>query len=360
MSIRLFYPFVDYHALTFLEINNYPFKIVKKFEKDQIDFIVHRFNEQDQIREKNEKFLKTFDKKPKILGLDIFHNIENQVKIGTEWLSENDGIILTNAYDPEITDKSIIFIDFLFNLVKAYFSQYPFSLQSHIWQHNGEFSYILPSLINANNKNKIFVAPNKTYTNKNFRNIQYRPKIVNFLEKYEDLGYIGNIHGTPKKILYPHYQFPFINDINEIISQTADINDRRLFFAPVHNAYYNDTFLSIYAETIEYGNSTVITKKTYVPLIKGHFILPFSNQNFLKRLTSFGFKLPNFINYEYDSITDNDKRFSAYIEEARRLLSLNVNTWKQHWNENLDLLLHNKRIFHSRPYDRIDLNKLIS
>ena len=95
-------------------------------------------------------------------------------------------------------------------------------------------------------------------------------------------------------------------------------------------------------------------------MIKGHFILPFSNQNFLKRLTSFGFKLPNFINYEYDSITDNDKRFSAYIEEARRLLSLNVNTWKQHWNENLDLLLHNKRIFHSRPYDRIDLNKLIS
>jgi len=360
MTVKLFSPFIDHHVLTFLEINNSPFEIIKKLDNQSIDFFVQRFNEPHKIAEKNAKILLTLDKNTKILALDIFHGFENQLSDDLDWLEKNNGIIITNAYDTTIDNSNIIFIDFLFNLVKAYFSQYPFSIQSHIWQHNGEFSYILPQLANADNKNKIFVAPNKTYANKDFRKIRYRPQIVELLDQYESLGYIGNLHGTPKRILYPHYEYPLINDVNELVKQTSDVDDKRIYFAPVHNAYYGDTFISIYGETIEYGSSTVVTKKTYVPLIKGHFILPFSNSGFLKRLTSLGFKLPNFINYEYDNIVDNDSRFAAYSEEARRLLSLSVETWKQHWNDNLDLLLHNQRLFHSRPYDRIDLSKLIT
>ena len=357
MTVKLYSPFIDNHILTFLELNDSPFTVSKK-DIEQIDYFVQRFNEPHKIVEKNAAMLSKLEKNTKILALDIFHNIENQVEHNSQWLEKNNGIIITNAYDPNISHKSIIFVDFLFNIIKAYFSQYPFSIQSHIWHHKGEFGYIAPTLTDAQNKRKIFVAPNKTYENKDFRSIKYRPRIVELLQQHEDRGYIGNLHSTPRRILYPHYQYPFISNIDELTKESSDVDDKKIFLAPVHNAYYSDTFLSVYGETIEYGNSIVVTEKTYTALIKGHFILPFSNYGFLARLKSCGFVLPQFINYEYDSIKDADTRFVAYIDELNRLLSLDLDTWKQHWNDNLHLLLHNQRIFHNRPYDRIDLSKL--
>jgi hypothetical protein len=72
-----------------------------------------------------------------------------------------------------------------------------------------------------------------------------------------------------------------------------------------------------------------------------------------------GFQLPDFINYEYDEQTDDQKRFDSYTDEIRRLLSLQLDTWREHWNNNLDIIRHNQSIFFDRDYDRVDFSKIL-
>jgi hypothetical protein len=151
------------------------------------------------------------------------------------------------------------------------------------------------------------------------------------------------------------------DNIEEIENQTRPLSYKWWGYSPPHNEYYRNTFVSIYSETIEFGADIIVSEKTYDPLIKGHFILPFAIRGFIKYVESeFRFRFPDFIDYSYDDISDDEQRYQAYIKEVYRLLSIDLDTWKTHWNENLDLLLYNKRVFHETPYDRIDLVKLIS
>ena len=129
---------------------------------------------------------------------------------------------------------------------------------------------------------------------------------------------------------------------------------------PPHNEYYKNTFVSIYGETIEQGNSIAVTEKTYDPLIKGHFILPFSTSGFIKFLKIKGFRFPNFIDYTYDNIVDNDARYLAYEKEIDRLLNMSLNEWKYHWNNNLNLIEYNQQLFRQTAYDRVILDHLMS
>ena len=126
---------------------------------------------------------------------------------------------------------------------------------------------------------------------------------------------------------------------------------------PAHNEYYAQSFISIYGETIEYGSTIAVTEKTYDPLIKGHFILPFSTVGFVDYLKGIGFRFPEFIDYHYDTVADDDTRFGHYTQEVCRLLTLDLDTWRQHWNDNIDIIEHNKKLFHLRPYDQIDFSK---
>ena len=88
---------------------------------------------------------------------------------------------------------------------------------------------------------------------------------------------------------------------------------------PAHNRYYNDSFVSIYVETIVRSiGYRVVTEKTYDPLIKGNFILPYAYQNFLVDVKSYGFILPDWIDYSYDSLPDVS-RWEAYIASVKKI-----------------------------------------
>ena len=103
----------------------------------------------------------------------------------------------------------------------------------------------------------------------------------------------------------------------------------------------------------------MITEKTWDPLIKGHFILPFSCCNFIQRLRDIGIKMPAFIDYSYDTEPDNERRWQLYSAEIDRLLTMDLDTWRQHWNDNLGLLLANQRYFSNRDYDLVNLAQLL-
>jgi hypothetical protein len=286
------------------------------------------------------------------LRLSIFHNYENQINE----LKNLDVLYITNAVDlHQSVRKNIIHNDFLFNRTCAYYFGYPWQPETQLWYHNGAFSFVNNRIEFADHKKKIFVAPNKTYNGSR----RYRTQLVDYLKQFSSLGYLGNYDMEKSLFLYPHIEFPFIDSIEELEKQTRPMSYDWWGYCPPHNAYYNNTFISIYGETIEYGRNLAPTEKTYDPLIKGHFILPFSAPNFINYLKQLGFLFPNFIDYSYDSIEDNQQRYQCYQQEVQRVLHLSLNQWKDYWNNNIDLLLHNKRIFHDRGYDRVDLMNLL-
>jgi hypothetical protein len=291
--------------------------------------------------------------KKQYFNFAIFHNYEDQIK---ELQNNRDDqtITITNALDPTISDPRIIVNDFLFNRTKAYYCQYPFRKNTKKWYHHGQLSFIVPEYQNPQLKNKIYVTAGKTYS-KQRRDLKYRRQLVSLMkERYLNIGHLGNYDDTPELFLYAHIEFPWINNVSDLEAQTAPMHYDWWGYSPPHNEYYRNSFISIYGETIEVGGSIAVTEKTYDPLIKGHFVLPFSTSGFINHLKTLGFKFPDFIDYSYDSVVNNDSRYQMYASEINRLMTMDIDTWRQHYSDNYDIIHHNQLIFHEKPYERIN------
>lgn len=296
------------------------------------------------------------------LELQIWHNYENQSLFGTNHpltasRSSSNTVILTNAIDPIIDGANwVIYNDFLFNRTKAYYQNYPFNPNTTRWYHTGSDSYVMPELSATQKKQKIFVSANNTYAGSQYRRIKYRPQIVSALKNHINLGYLGNHDVDTSLLLYTEKEFPG-GKIEEIEASKHFAKYGPWGYNPPHSEYYKNTFISIYGETIEYGTTLAATEKTYDPLIKGHFILPFSTNGFILYLKSKGFKFPDFIDYSYDNIVNDDLRFKGYTDEVFRLLNIGLDQWQQHWYDNFNIIQHNRNVFLDSTYDRVDLTK---
>jgi hypothetical protein len=330
-----------------LDINGNDYVFVDRDYAETVDFfILNSYNSSVQFNYRQK------------LKFVIFHGFEDFVK---HQCNRRDCHVITNGWDPTINNERIIFNDFLFNRTKAYYSQYPFSPGTQLWYYHDMIAYKAPQLITADSKKKIFVCPGKTYNGER----KYRTQLISKIRNYNTLGYVGNYDDDPNLFLHSQIEFPAaFTNINELEKETQTKFGSQEYYlpqgySPPHSEYYKNTFVSIYGETIEYGNTIMITEKTWDPLIKGHFILPFSCCNFIQRLRSVGIALPAFIDYSYDAEPNDERRWQLYSVEIDRLLAMDLDTWRQHWNDNLDLLLANQRYFHTRDYDRVDLAQLL-
>lgn len=284
------------------------------------------------------------DDKPKI-ALDIWHNVEYQTDRYDQWLTDDRVHIITNARSPIKRDR-VHFVDFLFNRTKAYYSDFKFHEDATIWYWQGRDFYINRQIDSGEHKTMIFVAPNQPYriAQEPFSR-HYRHKLVELLKQYKHLGWVSD-------------PLLFSNHDPDIDSKLPPVKPHQ-GYNPIHRAYYDRSFISIYGETIEQGPDIAVTEKTYEPLINGHFLLPFSNQGFIACLKSMGIQLPKFIDYSYDEFEDPETRWQKYQEEILRLLSIPIAVWQTHWEENIDLLKHNQDWF-NRPYDRVDFHEIIA
>lgn len=241
--------------------------------------------------------------------------------------------------------RDVYIHDFLWNLTKAYYTMPIDELYSLtnglLWFYHHE-AYVQPTILGQGNK--IFLSANKIYKSNQDR--IRRRQLVNLLEPYKNIGYLGKI---------------FINDkaINKeedtILRKSIELPGQiggSATFNPVHQDIYDDTFLSIYVESLETG-MTAPTEKTYFPLIKGHFILPFSGPYLIKQLINQGWKLPNFIDYSYDQIENDNARWAAYTKEIQRLLTYPVSFFKEKVIEHADDLWHNVNMVHMKSYNSL-------
>jgi hypothetical protein len=330
-----------YDVRMFFDLNGDDYTITTN-ENDIVDINVrsqwHSYNFNDNVKSKTK------------LDLCIFFSNENLARDTIEECKNNGLYYIINQYDLNRQHSRVLYHDFLFNRTKAYYTNFKFSNDTIKWMWYKN-SYVLTNNLNAKTKNKIFLSPTFSYR----KSLRYRPQISNFLKPYNNkLGYVSYIEGDNKNFLIPQKILPKCKDINFLESKT--MGDYPGFgYSPPHILYYENTFISIFGEICEWGEGYTPSEKTYEPLIKGHFILPFSNCGYIQHLKNLGFIFPTFIDYSYDNIKDDDSRFLAYKEEINRLLSISLEDWRQFWDDNLQLIVHNQNIFYHKPYEKLNL-----
>jgi hypothetical protein len=123
---------------------------------------------------------------------------------------------------------------------------------------------------------------------------------------------------------------------------------------PVANWFYEDSYVSIYVESVTKNCGTrTLSEKTFDPLIKGHFVLPFAYPGVIADIRGYGFQLPDWIDYSYDDIADDDLRWDSYVASCRELFKLEMCDLHQHWLRDLPMIEHNRSLFWQRPYDEL-------
>jgi hypothetical protein len=156
------------------------------------------------------------------------------------------------------------------------------------------------------------------------------------------------------------------DDITSLPSESNITSLSKLTATPPARKYFDNTYISAQIESLCLGPAILYSEKTYDHLIQGRFVMNFGPRHFYRTLVNDGWKLPNDVDYSWDSIEDTgnprtqvetEPRFGAYI---KCLLELSSNMERLHdlFIANLDVFAHNHEQLRQKPYDIISLEQL--
>ena len=261
-------------------------------------------------------------------------------------------IVHTNANTQAMagSDPRMVYWDCMFNRQKLYFTYYSGvkGLGPQVWSENThQGTFALSNELRYTTKK--FLSPMRVYYEQDQGiRMSMRRRLRDHLAQYSDQGLIS----------CPEQGQTFLPEactglsLSNILNNTAGTGG---LWEPIANCYYDVTAASIYVETIVQGQSmNIISEKTWDPLIKRHFILPFAYPGMLRQLQEdYGVRLPDFIDYSYDSIQDLEQRFAAYLNSVDQFLSLSTAELAQHVHNHESLFEHNRSLFFTRDYDSL-------
>lgn len=264
-------------------------------------------------------------------------------------------IVHTNNHD-DCIDPKYIFHDIMFNRQKYYMfdevdEEVVFTNGFYWTAHANKKVYAVNDL----NKdqgfvNKKFLCPNRIYTfGDHFK--KHREVRSKFAEQIQKLDSVYTSDPNIGSFLFP-------NGWSEKMAESIRVTKTSGTWYPIGDFYYNSSYISAYVESsidaTDESGTYCVSEKTYDPLVKGNFILPFSNQNFVKNLIKYyGFKFPNWIDYSYEEHKDVDKRLEAFFQELHRLNKLSLDTIHNYYMQGRDILVHNRMIIKNRNYDSL-------
>lgn len=108
--------------------------------------------------------------------------------------------------------------------------------------------------------------------------------------------------------------------------------------------HYKDTYFTIVTES-QFVENLFITAATCKPIGNLHPFIVLGRCGLLKYLKDLGFKtFDNFIDESYDEEEDDEKRFFMVMKEIQRLCDLPIEEIHKLYYDNLDTLLHNKKV----------------
>jgi hypothetical protein len=349
-----FYPGITGHIL--------PFDI----ESDRF-VITHDIRQCDIIPvmlEPNEEFLKYYATCPgKPVVYMMFSHIfetshlyyEDLVRKWSE-VTKNFFIVVTD-YAAQTNHPRAFNYDFLWNRQKAYFTEFDDKVKKspllnndtpqRIWTHEASKKmFELPDIVKMDSNHshiyKKFLSPNRVVEHyMQSRRGMYRSLMSDYLIDQDDT-YTSNW----MKHIVLDSQEPNILDPGG--------NNFKGWW-PVANRYYSSSLLSVYVETLVTKTDVkTITEKTFDPLIKGHFILPFGYRYMLDDIRQYGFQLPDWIDYSYDSEPDEVRRFYLFTRELLRLREkFTTKELIQKRNQDEHMLHANRQLFFDRPYSSL-------
>ena len=113
------------------------------------------------------------------------------------------------------------------------------------------------------------------------------------------------------------------------------------------------TLINIVFETrpYEWGYGS-LTEKIWKPIIAGMPFIWVSFRDTKSYLEKKGYKFHNFIDYSFDSIEKNSKRYKAVYEEFKRLNAFSFEELKAMVDNEKHITEHNKKIFYNTDYDK--------
>jgi hypothetical protein len=239
-----------------------------------------------------------------------------------------------------------IFYDFYLNVAKAYFSNYTdYDLQnSRLWTMTCTNKSFELKTIKQLTPTKKFLVPN----NVRFNTGEYKEHARMELRKIT----------SDDDCYFSDFQRNILLESEEVHLVSCYSNDGAGFI-PIANKYYEDSVVSVYVETVGGANNhqnqiCSLTEKTFVPLLKGHFILPFSAVGFVEHLkTYYGFRFPEWIDYSYDSIYNDDDRLRAYLKVVKQLKKIPLDSLTRLANSDIDIRKYNRKLIFNFPYDSL-------
>jgi hypothetical protein len=240
-----------------------------------------------------------------------------------------------------------IFYDFCWNRQKAYFVDYDkHDLYFRLWTgHATKNMFELGDIVKRGPYKK-FLVPNRVHANREdqHRNI-LRQRLHDFvLDRF--------CHRGNPEAGYVLYSQENTRDLYYSVEYSHG------GWSPISDDYYQTSFVSLFVETVTSAkNMGCISEKTYDPLIKGHFILPYGFYGMIRDIKNMGFLLPEWIDYSYDIIPDAEERFQSYLISISELNKLSEFDMLELFNKDKDMLIHNRELFWKRPYDSLS-NKI--
>ena len=261
-----------------------------------------------------------------IIVYDLFHYDSAHNRYYNKIINQNpDKKIkcLTNNFNlREVVDAEVLEWDYLFNRTKMlYTEQHRLSSRRSDLQYHEPYSTYELTSIRGDVIHKHFLSLARSMTS-------FRPRLLDHLIKnFENKGTIG------------------CRALGKIID-----NEFR-GYTPLPQAIYDQTFCSIYVESTTDNEISFVTEKTFETLIKGNFVLPFSDANFINTLVSrYGFSFPDIIDYTYGD------DFDKFLRSIDRLCSQPIGDLRDYYINNIHLLESNRQVFFDRPYHTVNLN----
>jgi hypothetical protein len=244
--------------------------------------------------------------------------------------------------------------NYYFNWVKAHFSQY----NSHDLKHErlwveqcNKQSFELPN-IKLENPTKKFCIPNvvrniDTHTAVEFKN--YARIILSKNIDPEDSYYSDFKKNV---VLFPEESGLYPGAYEGIETGTVGVG-----IIPIANKYFTDSIVSVFVESVtrKFHNNAVLafTEKTYIPLVKGHFILPFGSPGIIQELKNQGFLFPNWIDYSYDIIDNDEDRLAAFLKSFKKLKDMQHHKLVDLANQDLALRKNNRNVIVRYNFDSL-------
>lgn len=284
--------------------------------------------------------------------IDDHYDIDylNDILEYAKHIAKNVLIVHKNSNYRNYDHKNIVHYDAMFDIAKMCFTEYEkYDLNDRVWNlYTHDKTYRLQNI--EKKIIKKFMCPTYVYTPYTHARMIYRAKIREFVEPYKEQGYVS----TDTDKLMPN------EPVTDLMLNNM-FNSTTIQWYPVSDELYNTSCISIVCETItgrrnedtKYNTVRCVTEKTLEPLAKGNFILPFGYQGLIQDILDYGFRLPSWIDYNYDNWIDSDKRLNKFQITLDKLLKNSIDRLQYLCDRDKDILEHNKRVFYTRPYDNL-------